>query len=287
MYHAFAASLRSAAPGRQVGAAVVDGDGSILATGTNDVARAGGGLYWTEDPDDAREHVGRTDLGDIFQQQLLADLVDRMKRAGWLRDEFEARATNELVTDAVTDEDSDGKLAEARVFSVLEYGRAVHAEMTALLDAARRGVPTAESVVAVTTFPCHECARHIVAAGVETVVYIEPYPKSLVKELFRDSVVVDDQAAEPKVLFTPFVGASPRRFPDLFGMRKRKLDDGALVVWDPRSSTPAVARRQRSGLVRSDGERDGRGACACASRQLGTDLRSPSLARDSCHRGDV
>ena len=111
MYHAFVASLRSAAPGRQVGAAVVDGDGSILATGTNDVARAGGGLYWTEDPHDAREHVGRTDLGDIFQQQLLADLVDRMKRAGWLRDEFEARATNQLVTDAVTDEDSDGKLA--------------------------------------------------------------------------------------------------------------------------------------------------------------------------------
>ncbi|MDN3612645.1 hypothetical protein QWZ16_23945 [Vibrio ostreicida] len=26
-------------------------------------------------------------------------------------------------------------------------------------------------------FPCHNCAKHIVASGIKRVVYVEPYPK--------------------------------------------------------------------------------------------------------------
>jgi cytidine deaminase len=42
MFHAFGASLRSSSPGRQVGAAIADGDGEIIAIGTNEVPKAGG-----------------------------------------------------------------------------------------------------------------------------------------------------------------------------------------------------------------------------------------------------
>ncbi|WP_183073607.1 hypothetical protein [Roseinatronobacter ekhonensis] len=45
MHHARSAQMRSACLSRQVGAALVDANGNIVATGTNDVPQAGGGLY--------------------------------------------------------------------------------------------------------------------------------------------------------------------------------------------------------------------------------------------------
>jgi cytidine deaminase len=50
MFHAEAAALRSAEPGRQVGAAVTDSNGSILALGANEVPQPGGGQVWQDDP---------------------------------------------------------------------------------------------------------------------------------------------------------------------------------------------------------------------------------------------
>ena len=61
---------------------------------------------------------------------------------------------------------------------LIEFSRTVHAEMAAIVDAARRGVSVQDCNLYTTTFPCHECAKHIVAAGIRRVVYIEPYPKS-------------------------------------------------------------------------------------------------------------
>ncbi|MEJ7655371.1 MAG: deaminase [Chloroflexia bacterium] len=46
----------------------------------------------------------------------------------------------------------------------------MHAEMSALLDAGRRGVPVQGATLYTTTFPCHNCARHIVGAGIDRVV---------------------------------------------------------------------------------------------------------------------
>jgi deoxycytidylate deaminase len=45
-FQAAGAALRSAELGRQVGAAIVSGEGSVLALGTNEVPKAGGGVYW-------------------------------------------------------------------------------------------------------------------------------------------------------------------------------------------------------------------------------------------------
>jgi len=45
MHHAYSAQLRSACLSRQVGASLVDGRGNLLASGTNEVPRAGGGVY--------------------------------------------------------------------------------------------------------------------------------------------------------------------------------------------------------------------------------------------------
>lgn len=71
-----------------------------------------------------------------------------------------------------------------------------------------------------TTFPCHNCAKHLIAAGVDRVVYIEPYPKSKALEFHSESIVwgIEKAKDDSRVLFQPFVGIGPRRYFDLFSM---------------------------------------------------------------------
>ena len=135
----------------------------------------------------------------------------------------------------------------AKVLEVIEYGRCVHAEMGAILGAARRGIAIQNSTLYTTTFPCHDCARHIVGAGIIRVVYVEPYPKSKAKELHQDSIIIDPDKKngktiqeQEKVHFEPFVGISPRRYMDFFTMVKRKTEDGSTVEWNGKKENPRI-----------------------------------------------
>lgn len=49
--------------------------------------------------------------------------------------------------------------------------RVVHAEMNAILQAARNGVRVEDSVLFVTLFPCRECAKAIANSGISEVHY--------------------------------------------------------------------------------------------------------------------
>ncbi len=94
-----------------------------------------------------------------------------------------------------------------------------------------------------TTFPCHECARHIVAAGIAEVIYLEPYPKSGIKYLFHDSIDVDPTAIDDKrVAFHTFVGVAPPRYLEFFtvGTRDRKNDEGYLEKVDVKIQPPSL-----------------------------------------------
>ncbi len=59
-----------------------------------------------------------------------------------------------------------------------EYGRPVHAEMSALMSCAKNGISVDGATLYCSTFPCHNYAKHIISAGIKRIVYIEPYPKS-------------------------------------------------------------------------------------------------------------
>ncbi|MBX9725001.1 MAG: hypothetical protein K2X81_26590, partial [Candidatus Obscuribacterales bacterium] len=123
----------------------------------------------------------------------------------------------------------------------LAYFRAVHAEMAALMDAARRGILVKGATMVCTTFPCHECSRHIIAAGISRVIFIEPYAKSLTLELYRDSVVVDDpNVKDGFVHFVPFVGVAPRQYMRLFDASRieRKNKRGDVIEWDRTVARP-------------------------------------------------
>jgi deoxycytidylate deaminase len=231
MFHAQAHALRSASLGRQVGAAIATEEGSVIALGANEVPKAGGGTYWPGDEHDRRDHVLGHDPSDRMRRDVLADILERLQRAGWLQAERVGRTVNELVDDALSG--SGRIMIDAHFMNLIEFMRPVHAEMAALCDAAERGVAVRGTVLYVTTFPCHGCAKHIVAAGIGRVVYIEPYPKSLTIQLYRDSVMVDT-AGDPEdfVHFSAFVGVAPRRFMDWFTMGKRKDSSGAVAVWD-------------------------------------------------------
>lgn len=236
MFQAQAAAFRSAALSRQVGAAIATEDGSVVAVGTNDVPKPGGGLYWEGDDPDARDHVLRQDSSDVVRRGMLAEVLDRLVAAGWLQDDLKKRNVDQLVNDALKQRNPP-ILRGTQVMRVVEYGRAVHAEMAAIVDAAARGVPVHGATLYTTTYPCHNCARHIIAAGISRVVYVEPYPKSLTYELHKDAMV-NDAVVAGRVAFQAFIGLAPRRYMEIFEMVERKTSTGDIVEWEKRTALP-------------------------------------------------
>jgi cytidine deaminase len=225
MQHAFSAALRSADLSRQVGAAITTDDGQLLSVGTNDVPKAGGGIYWPGPYDYRDFRYADTDEPNAeMKRVILADLLGR------LRDE-KLLASDVKLDDAKIAE-IGRKLKDSRLMNITEYGRMVHAEMAAITDAARRGVSVSGSRLFCTTFPCHNCAKHIVAAGIREVIYIEPYPKSQVASLFSDSIALDRLPTSNQVAFSSFVGFAPTRFADLFQMPKRMDSEKHILRWD-------------------------------------------------------
>ncbi len=238
MFCARAAALRSASLGRQVGAVITTSEGSIVSTGTNEVPKSGGGQYWSGDSPDSRDHVEGSDSSDTMRRELLTDLLQRISKVGLLSENL-TRPTREVVDNLLY---GDSPVLENAEFnSLTEFQRPVHAEMSALVDAARRGVPVDKTTLYTTTFPCHGCARHIIAAGVRRVVYIEPYAKSLARVLHSDSISVDESnPGTEKVLFEPFVGLAPTRYMEFFSMTKRKDNRGKVIAWKPLEAAPRL-----------------------------------------------
>lgn len=246
MQYAYSAALRSSDLSRQVGYAACTDDGQVLAVGTNEVAKGGGGFYWPGSEDDARDFrvVESDEPNAEMKLAILKDLLDHLKPQGVLSIEGE-------ITDERVSRIAEG-LKGTRFMAITEYGRAVHAEWVSLLTPARRGVALRYATFYGTTFPCHNCAKHIVAAGAKRLVYIEPYPKSQVARLFRDSIALEN-AAPRKVLFEPFVGIAPPRFREFFVMADRKKDNGRIIVWDEikRSTQPRI-RSDPQAYIRSE-----------------------------------
>jgi deoxycytidylate deaminase len=250
MFHAQAASLRSAALGRQVGATIATTGGDIVAIGTNEVPKAGGGLYWCDDDPDMRDFRLGYEVSDKLKRRALGDVISRFQAKGWLSEDKRSSPVDELISEAFAEEQS-AVMKGSHLANSIEYFRAVHAEMAAIVDAARRGVSVKDGVLFCTTFPCHDCAKHIVAAGIQRVVYIEPYPKSLAPELYLDSIAVDQR--KPKnlvggadvvgyVSFESFVGIAPRQYMDFFVMGERKTKEGDVVASDKSRVVPRFAK---------------------------------------------
>jgi cytidine deaminase len=239
MFHARAAALQSAELGRQVGAAICTAQGDLLAVGTNEVPKAGGGVYGAPEQFgeiDDRDFTRGMDTSDRFKRNNLAEVLNLLREQGWLTDAVAQRTTTDLLDQSIP------VMKSTRLMQSIEFGRAVHAEMTAITSAARRGIPIGGSTLYTTTFPCHNCAKHIVAAGVARVVYIEPYAKSLAHGFHEEEIALKRARSRPEqVSFEPFVGIAPRLFLPLFEMKDRKKKDGTRVDWNRATALPRLA----------------------------------------------
>lgn len=240
MMHARVSALRSADLSRQVGSAIATSAGDIVSLGTNEVPAYGGGVYWPDSDRDGRDFQKGSDTSFEMRRLLLADALQRIEKMGWLSPEAARQGIDKLVDESLV-ESSGALMRDSRLMDVIEFGRTVHAEMEAIGTAAKRGIPIRGCTMYVTTFPCHICARHIVSTGIERVVYIEPYHKSLASELFGDSVAVDDpRNPSGYVQFEHFVGISPSKYEDLFAMVRRRSLDGAAVPWNKADAQPRL-----------------------------------------------
>lgn len=228
MFAAKAAALRTLDLSRQVGAAIFTQSMEIIAMGSNEVPKAGGGTYWCDDPYDEREYKNGTDSNDERKKEILV----------------------ELLREIIPEQDIPAIMAkktikDSQFMDALEYGRIVHAEMSAITDSARNGREIRNSILFSTTFPCHMCAKHIISSGVAKVIFLEPYPKSLAYDLHSDSIDIEGgdrgtYASHPSVEFMHFFGVTPRRYRELFergsrksnGLFEKYIDGKPSVVMD-------------------------------------------------------
>jgi len=216
MYTAYSAALESACLSRQVGACIINKDEDVIATGCNDVPMFNGGLYRYTSEDDYRcfNKNGICYNDDYKQRKIKNNLEKILKNHG-------VNNPEEIVNEMYE---------STRLRDLIEFSRAIHAEMDAITSLARRGGNSTQGcVLFTTTFPCHNCARHIVASGITKVVFIEPYEKSLAIELHGDSISIENTSPN-KVIFTHFVGVAPRRYQDFFLSNSDRKDSTGKAI---------------------------------------------------------
>ncbi len=244
MYQAMTVSLGSSDEGRQVGAIIGSlskdefgnkdapyriRDIDIVATGMNEVPRRGGSHYRHLDSPDNRDQplvaYNNDDRAQKIKISALVELIEKIKNKSWLEKSVSDSDAETLATQLLPD------LNRTQFMDIGEFMRPVHAEMSALIDSARRGVAVKGHSMYVTSFPCHNCAKHIIAAGIRRVVYLEPYPKSRAEFLHEEEInlhAVNGLEQDDRVAFLVFSGVAPRQYQQLFSISRRSKKNGGF-----------------------------------------------------------
>lgn len=235
MYAAASAAGNSACLSRQVGAAVTDAEGEVLATGWNDVPKAFGDLYVTDlvvDPNGDRDQRCWNHGGKCYNDEEKGLLAEHV-----------IDALGDIVPAEKRERALQTVLKDKKLRGLIEFSRSIHAEMHAILTALRqKGDRVRGGRIYVTTYPCHSCARHIIAAGIKEVYFIEPYKKSLATKLHGDAMTENEQAGD-KVRLVPYDGVAPTRYLSLFKMKKdSRKKDGKVIRISPDMARPKLEK---------------------------------------------
>ncbi|NOY85607.1 MAG: hypothetical protein GXO96_12445 [Nitrospirae bacterium] len=115
---------------------------------------------------------------------------------------------------------------------LLEFSRAGHTNGQKLIG----------GVLYATTYPCHSCARHIIAAGISSVYYIEPYRKSLATKLHSDAIT-ESEHDDSKVRILMYEGVAPRRYLPLFRLPEGvdRKEGGKMKRVHPKDAEPVIS----------------------------------------------
>jgi deoxycytidylate deaminase len=227
MYEATAAMAGSACMSRQVGAAIISSSGELISVGWNDVPKFRGGIYTEDDQfrwDPQKESIqdqdnrcfkwGRKVCHNEDRRTDISDgIAKKITNSGLLRTGTTQAAVRELLKGNEVDD-------------LTEFSRSIHAEMESILAVAREGRHSlVGATMFTTTYPCHNCARHIVAAGISSVIYIEPYRKSLAIALHNDAIT-EDPDDKTRVVFRQYDGIAPHHYLALFKANSDRKFDG-------------------------------------------------------------
>lgn len=230
MYLATAAAGNSACLSRQVGAAITDEKGDVLAVGWNDVPKAGGGVYQYQDIDPLGQNDSRCmnlkggicfndDEKKIISEKLADEIIEL---------KIVSTSDREQLISAIR---------KSRIKELIEFSRAVHAEMLALILASQKaGERVINGKLFCTTYPCHNCARHILAAGIKEVYYIEPYRKSLALKLHDDSIS-EDESKTGMLRILMYDGVAPRRYLEFFKMLPNSRKYEGKKISEPKKAS--------------------------------------------------
>lgn len=261
MYTAYASGLRSACLSRQVGASIMNDDGLVIATGRNEVPKGGGGLYGPEEGKSDARCVKLEDAqcyNDLYKRQLVKDiekiisakLNKTLLDIGGSATEEQKTCLEKIRVDELSADIANSTHDDTRLGGLIEFSRSIHAEMDAIVSLALKGGGRTEGATLFTyTFPCHNCARHIVAAGIKRVYYLEPYEKSLAVQLHGDAINVDGQhgglgdglESGERVEFLHFEGVAPRQYLNMFTPSgERKDSDGKAVKTNVREAEKKI-----------------------------------------------
>ncbi|MCY3790351.1 MAG: anti-phage dCTP deaminase [Gemmatimonadetes bacterium] len=281
MYAAYSAAHRSSCLSRQVGAAITSPTGEVLATGTNDVPAYGGGVYhdghaqehnrcfkwkwWQRFADGLPDTMKvplchntrkKNDLKQEIVRWMAASMpkrfaeyiypraeADQLDYHDEERSKIEHQARRFFDHLAEVDKERDELLDDLPgIGDLIEYSRSIHAEMDAVLAAARSGAQLQNGSVYVTTYPCHNCARHLLAVGIKEVRFLEPYEKSLAVTLHWDSIE-NEGSGEHHMSIRPYTGVGPRVYEQYFLKNFELKDSRTGKVTLPDTSMTRVGVR--------------------------------------------
>jgi deoxycytidylate deaminase len=239
MYEATAAMVSSACMSRQVGAAIVSSSGELISVGWNDVPKFRGGLYTEDDQahwdEDKHGIVDQDHRCFKWEKKICHNEVRRTAISEGIADRVLAAT---FIQPGTTREQVRSILDGTEVDDLTEFSRSIHAEMEAILAVAREGKHSlVGATLYPTTYPCHNCARHIVAAGIASVVYIEPYRKSLAIALHHDAIS-EDPDDKRRVVFRQYDGVAPRGYLTMFKPGMDRKRDGKFARQAPNAAVP-------------------------------------------------
>jgi deoxycytidylate deaminase len=238
MYAAVSAASKSACLSRQVGASIYSSVGELVSVGWNDVPKADGGLYSANDFEaDHRcfKWAGKVCHNDRKKEELYKRVFDELAK-----EDASGAGIRSLLAPGVDLSMLRSRLIKTPVKDLIEYSRSIHAEMEAILTAARSGkAGVVGGTLYTTTFPCHNCARHIVAAGISKVYYVEPYAKSLALELHGDSINLTE-AKKGTCAFLQYEGVGPNSVLKLFHHGVERKQNGKALSVDRKQAKPVL-----------------------------------------------
>lgn len=78
-----------------------------------------------------------------------------------------------------------------------ELCRGTHAEQNAIAQAALHGVAIDGATLYCTHQPCSACTKLLINAGIVRIVYGEPYPDALARQILAEAGIVCEQFASP------------------------------------------------------------------------------------------